>query len=626
MFTRKLGRSGIEVSAMGLGCWAIGGPWWYVGNGEHSPCGWGQIDDTESIRAIHVALDMGINFLDTADVYGCGHSERVLGEALAGRRDQVVIATKFGKQFDEEKKHYFGHETSPALIRRACEDSLRRLNTDYIDLYQFHWADYEPAGTAEVRETLEELVAEGKIRWYGWSTDEAERVRVFAQGKHCTAIQSFLSVLYDAAEVLATCEEHNLASVNKQPLAMGLLTGKFTAETTFPKDDIRHEWDLGQGRLAERVEQVKALGEVLTSDGRTMVQGSLAWIWARSECTIPIPGFKNAKQVEENARAMDLGPLNAAQMRQVEELMGRGHEEQRSEIMSSPTNQIMDTPQSNSGPSRPHNSSPDQARLMVDRASKVWKSGSFDEALDLLTRARQLAAAAGDKSCLADALYHLGELAYVKALMMQAGEIKDALALHEQCLALRQEIPDLPGVTLSLSRLGVLHERLSAFDAALAYHKKAIALAEEVAYPLGLIRPYTHIGGHHRRNGDLRTALTFYQKALDISLEVDSREDIVFGLDNVGLATYRLDGDAETALGHFRRALEIAKQIDFKFAIGRTYHALAEVYFSEGDMEQALQYARRLAQLSLETGYRLFLEPANRCIEEIRRKSCSQDD
>ncbi len=168
MLTRQLGRSGIQVSAMGLGCWAIGGPFWRDGQSH----GWGQVDDDESIRAIHRALDLGVTFFDTADVYGCGHSERLLRRALAGRRDQVVIATKFGRVFDEQTRHILADDASPAYIRQACEASLRRLNTDYIDLYQLHLGDYDLAQAGIVRDTLEELVAAGKIRYYGWSTDD----------------------------------------------------------------------------------------------------------------------------------------------------------------------------------------------------------------------------------------------------------------------------------------------------------------------------------------------------------------------------------------------------------------------------------------------------------------------
>jgi len=325
---RTLGRSGIEVSALGMGCWAIGGDWWYVEKGqEPSACGWGGIDDVESIRAIHAALDLGVDFFDTADVYGCGHSERVLGKALAGRRNGVVIATKFGKQFDEEKKHFFGHETSPELIRSACEASLRRLGTDVIDLYQFHWRDYDLEKAPEIRDVLEELVAEGKIRSYGWSTNDVDRIRVFAKGDHFTAVQSFLSVVYDYPEIHEICDEFDLGNVNKQPLAMGILTGKFTETTTFPENDLRHEWHDRRDRINRRIRQVEALREVLTSGGRTLAQGALAWIWARHGRTVPIPGFKNETQVRENAEAMEFGPLTADQMKDVQEILARTEEE-----------------------------------------------------------------------------------------------------------------------------------------------------------------------------------------------------------------------------------------------------------------------------------------------------------
>ena len=168
---RTLGRSGIEVSALGMGCWAIGGPLW---DGE-TPIGWGDVDDEESIRAIHKALDLGVTLFDTANVYGAGHSERVLARAFEGRRSQVVIATKFNAIFDEATRQVSpGATTSPESIRSACEASLRRLNTDYIDLYQFHDNGYPADKAAPIRDTLEGLVKAGKIRTYGWSTDFPE--------------------------------------------------------------------------------------------------------------------------------------------------------------------------------------------------------------------------------------------------------------------------------------------------------------------------------------------------------------------------------------------------------------------------------------------------------------------
>jgi aryl-alcohol dehydrogenase-like predicted oxidoreductase len=324
---RTLGRSGIEVSALGLGCWAIGGSFWA---GE-TPLGWGEVDDNESIRAIHAALDLGINFFDTANVYGAGHSERILGRALAGRRSQVVIATKFNAVFDEETRQVIGADASPEGIRRACEDSLRRLNTDYIDLYQFHDNGY-PADQAEpVRETLEELVKEGKIRFYGWSTDFPDRAEVFAQGPHCTAIQFQLNVLDDNPAVIAICEKYNLAAINRGPLAMGLLTGKYTLQTRVSADDVRGEkspeWMryFRDGRPnPEWLAKVEAVREILTSGGRTLAQGALAWLWARSPQNIPIPGFRTVAQVQENAAAMQFGPLTPEQMREIDAILGRG--------------------------------------------------------------------------------------------------------------------------------------------------------------------------------------------------------------------------------------------------------------------------------------------------------------
>jgi aryl-alcohol dehydrogenase-like predicted oxidoreductase len=318
MLTRRLGKSGITVSAMGLGCWAIGGPFWHDGW-----VGYGNVDDDESIRAIHRALDLGVTFFDTADAYGCGHSERILGQALTGQRDRVVIATKFGYVPDEQKRQIVGTDASPDYIRRACVASLRRLSTDYIDLYQFHIDDYDPGRAVEVREVLENLVTEGKIRWYGWSTDEVEQARVFAKGPHCTAIQHSLNIFVDNQPLLAVCEELDLASINRGPLAMGILTGKFSATTEFPENDIRHRlgWNFREGRAAERLAQLETVREVLTRDGRTLAQAALGWLWAHNHCTIPIPGFKTVAQVEENVGALELGLLSDQQMRQIDEVL-----------------------------------------------------------------------------------------------------------------------------------------------------------------------------------------------------------------------------------------------------------------------------------------------------------------
>ena len=321
---RLLGRSGIEVSAMGMGCWAIGGPFW---SGE-TPLGWGEVDDKESIRAIQACLDLGVNFFDTASVYGTGHSERVLGRAFENRRDQVVIATKFGPVFDEGTKQATGGDASPQGIRRSCEDSLRRLHTDYIDLFQFHFNDHPLSESGEVRETLESLVEEGKIRTYGWSTDFADRARYFAEGPNCSAIQLQMNVVDQNPEVIAICEEYDLAAINRGPLAMGLLTEKYTPGTTIATDDVRGEkspeWMkyFQEGKPAEEwSRKVSAVREILTSEGRTLAQGALAWLWASSSQTIPIPGIRTVAQATENCRAMEFGPLSAEQMAEIEGIL-----------------------------------------------------------------------------------------------------------------------------------------------------------------------------------------------------------------------------------------------------------------------------------------------------------------
>jgi aryl-alcohol dehydrogenase-like predicted oxidoreductase len=160
---RDLGRSGNEVSEIGFGCWAIGGPFTLEGR----PDGWGMVDDDESVAAVRRALELGITFFDTADVYGAGHSERVLGRALAGHRDGVVIATKFGYTFDPDQRAITGQDATPAYIHRACRASLRRLGTEWIDLYQLHLGDLPIAQAQEMAGTLEELVADGLIRASG---------------------------------------------------------------------------------------------------------------------------------------------------------------------------------------------------------------------------------------------------------------------------------------------------------------------------------------------------------------------------------------------------------------------------------------------------------------------------
>jgi len=323
MLTRRLGKSEIEVSALGMGCWAIGGPWIWEQPGEDPfPAGWGKIDDRESLRAVHTALDLGINFFDTAANYGAGHSEKILGQALGSRRDQVIIATKFGHVINEEQKVVYKDDAQVlGNLRQDCENSLRRLGTDYIDIYQFHEASYDPDQAPAVMKTLEDLSAEGKIRYYGWSTDIPDRADIFADGEHCTTIQFTLNINHDNPDIRALCKDFDLGGINKSPLNKGVWTGKFSADSTFPEDDIRHEINFKEGVPAERLQQVADLQEVLTAQGHTLAQAALAYIWALDERMVPIPGFKTVQQVEENSGAIRLGPLSGEQMGQIAEIM-----------------------------------------------------------------------------------------------------------------------------------------------------------------------------------------------------------------------------------------------------------------------------------------------------------------
>lgn len=318
---RQLGRSGITVSAMGVGTWAMGGPW--TADGDQA--GWGASDDAESVATLRAAFDAGITFYDTAANYGAGHAERILGRAFAGSRDQVVIATKFGYRVDEAARAVTGYEAREVVDRLAadCEASLRRLGTDVIDLYQFHVNEFPPEEAPAVRDALEDLVVAGKIRWYGWSTDYPERARVFAAGEHCAAIQAAMNVVHDAPGILEVCDEFDLACINRGPLGMGMLTGKYRADTVFPPDDVRSAAWVREGFQAPIMEHLDEIRGILTSNGRTLAQGALAWLWGRSERTVPIPGVRTVAQAEENVAALPFGPLTPAQVAEIHTLLGR---------------------------------------------------------------------------------------------------------------------------------------------------------------------------------------------------------------------------------------------------------------------------------------------------------------
>ncbi|WP_119272285.1 aldo/keto reductase [Taklimakanibacter deserti] len=328
---RRLGRSGLVTGPLGVGTWAIGGPF-FSGPGCRyplgAPLGYGKADDRASIQALRRAAELGVTLFDTADAYGTGHGERVLGEALKEVRNHVVISTKFGNTYDENRRELTGTDASPHYIRRACHASLKRLQTEWIDLYHLHIGDLTLDQAATVADTLDALCKEGLIRHYGWSTDDPLRAAAFADRPTATAVQFDMNLFEDAPEILEICETNHFAGIVRLPLAMGFLTGKYSPSSHLPQDDIRSKppswlryFKEGGSAAKDWYAALDGVREILTAKGRTLAQGALAWIWARSACTVPIPGIRTVAQAEENAGATEFGPLSRDQMAEIAELL-----------------------------------------------------------------------------------------------------------------------------------------------------------------------------------------------------------------------------------------------------------------------------------------------------------------
>jgi aryl-alcohol dehydrogenase-like predicted oxidoreductase len=318
MLQRTLGRSGLEVSAIGLGTARIGGLA-FSRNGDRDTV---LIPEAvqECTRAIREAIGCGINFFDTADIYRAGRAEKLLGEAIRSVRHKVIIATKFGELFDEATGEETNDAVTPEYVKRACDASLRRLGTDVIDVYLFHLRSF-PLDRAEgIRDALEDLVSQGKIRFYGWSTDDVERAELFAQGAHCTAIEHRLSVFEASADMLAVCEENNLASIIRAPFMTGILTGRWQPGDTLPENDRRSDW-ITDEPAQQALRRAESLRPILTQSGRTYVQGILAWIWGTSERAVPIPGFRTTEQAIELAGALQHGPMSKDELAAIAALM-----------------------------------------------------------------------------------------------------------------------------------------------------------------------------------------------------------------------------------------------------------------------------------------------------------------
>jgi aryl-alcohol dehydrogenase-like predicted oxidoreductase len=305
---RRLGRSGVKVSPLGLGTARMAGLGWREDLAPSDvlyPRDPSQAE-RDAVQQIQAAVDLGVTFFDTADNYGQGLSERILGKALRGRRDGIVVATKFGEDPMTDQEDPWSLDAGS--VERACEASLRRLGGQCIDLYLLHRRDYPLERAPALMEVLEDLVRAGKIRYYGWSTDDVERARLFARGEHCIAIEHRLNVFNDHAAMLDLCREQDLASLNRVPLLMGVLTGRWSPETKLEEGDPRAQW-FEQEEFQKVLACAQQIEPYLTSDGRSYVQGALGWIWARSPLTIPLPGFRNMEQMQALVQARQFGPL-----------------------------------------------------------------------------------------------------------------------------------------------------------------------------------------------------------------------------------------------------------------------------------------------------------------------------
>lgn len=316
MQNRKLGYSDLYITPIGLGTWAIGGGGWHGG--------WGPQDDGVSIATIHRALDLGINWIDTAPYYGLGHSEELVGQAIAGRRGEVIIATKCGLVWDEGSTDVYRRLTVQS-VRREVETSLRRLNVEVIDLYQIHWPAESDEETEEGWSIIADLIQQGKVRYGGVSNfGVAQHERLHAIYPIASSQPSYNMIMRsDEDDVLPYCAAKDIGVIVARAMMGGVLTGRFTKARAenLPDDDWRkgREWFV-EPQLNANLALVEGLRPIAERNDRTVAQLAIAWVLRRPEVTAAIVGVRNLSQIEEDVVAWDW-KLSAEDIAEIEMLL-----------------------------------------------------------------------------------------------------------------------------------------------------------------------------------------------------------------------------------------------------------------------------------------------------------------